>query len=228
MIKAEYDKIVSLGGSCETAWRIRERFGVEAAYPFDWWITQLHRIAPIIERGFAGVFRPENLSPVEYCGQPGIKSALDGIVHLHDFHLDNDGSYGAGWQEEIIPVQQKFKFLAERFSSHLSTGRTLLIRKMIADDGWFKDKWRETSFEIVERVRLLFPDASVEFLFLGYGDHVTELSGVHWDDVEKYDDVQGFAGSNRGWAELWERHEISLLPKPHAEKLSAMMDTVTI
>ncbi|MEI9965528.1 MAG: hypothetical protein WDM92_13485 [Caulobacteraceae bacterium] len=34
-----FTDVVSLGYRCRTTRRIRDHFGVEAAYPFDWWIT---------------------------------------------------------------------------------------------------------------------------------------------------------------------------------------------
>jgi len=46
------DRFISLGRTCEVAFHIRRRLGLERAYPFDWWITPLSAIAPLLRSGF--------------------------------------------------------------------------------------------------------------------------------------------------------------------------------
>jgi hypothetical protein len=57
----EFDTIISLGGSCETARHIRRRFGIDRAQVFDWWITPFNAVIDLFDNDFDGLFDPANI-----------------------------------------------------------------------------------------------------------------------------------------------------------------------
>ncbi len=55
------DLLFSLGPNCKNTWNLRNYFGFERAYPFDWWTTPAKSMLQMIEEGFEFHIRREDL-----------------------------------------------------------------------------------------------------------------------------------------------------------------------
>ncbi|QRG05252.1 hypothetical protein EZH22_19405 [Xanthobacter dioxanivorans] len=127
------DRIVSLGALCEVAFQVRRLSRAEQAYPFDWWITPLAGVAPVLEAGAAAVFAPQEIVKVsDYGGKAALYSRLGGTVHLHEFPAGEDF---LALSEEAISgrLVAKYAMLQERMVSTCRTGTTLFVRQRLRE-----------------------------------------------------------------------------------------------
>ena len=77
------DRVISLGTNCEIAFNLRRHFGIERAYPFDWWFTPLDAVASVLASRFAVDIDRDNLQAVG--GGRSILNRKYRILHHHDF-----------------------------------------------------------------------------------------------------------------------------------------------
>lgn len=136
--KLAFERMISLGGRCETAYQLRRYSRRERAYPFDWWITPIHTIPKLLREGTAGAFAPAHLEKLaSYEGKPALYShfsgalAWPGTIHLHEF------PYEADWQplslDEISArLTGKYEALDRRLAEDARAGPVLFVRQRLA------------------------------------------------------------------------------------------------
>jgi hypothetical protein len=123
-----FTDIVSLGYRCRTARRLRDHFGFETAYPFDWWISPLKALVRVLEE-----WDPDRLFDVEELretrdanGIGEIKHVRYGVKFLHDFPR-RDGYIVEEWREHLPEVKSRTAHLMARFDALDSPDRRILF-----------------------------------------------------------------------------------------------------
>ncbi|MBU9167669.1 DUF1796 family putative cysteine peptidase [Burkholderia gladioli] len=227
MINQEFDHIISLGGHCQTAYQIRRHFGVDKAYPLDWWVTPTVALVRLFESGFAHIFQEENMRIVDENTGPAVMCSHYGLMHYHDFdEAKINGIYSPYLvRTKCATNNSKFAYLMTRLLN--VSGRVLFVR---FSHGWVQNYPHGTMFteELLHRfmaaARAMLPNAEVNFLILNdYDNHVgldgNPFPGVYTSVVNNYDEQHFWYGSNRGWTEMFEYHNIrwSGAPKPAEE-----------
>lgn len=110
-IDLPFNKVISLGPSCETTYHIRSIVDQEEAYVFDWVIAQPLNVARAISNDFSDFIKPDGLTfnPGIEAGHPYIVDELLGIEFHHDFRNDQQ------FMETFPDVREKYSFLINRF-----------------------------------------------------------------------------------------------------------------
>jgi len=120
---------VSLGYRCETAYRIRRHFGVDHALPFDWLITPLGSIAPMVAERFSHMADERYLEPIELHRfgriEQGVLNTRYNVVMRHDFRETKDLRLAPDWRDDIPSVAAKWAHLAERWRQCMTSGKTI-------------------------------------------------------------------------------------------------------
>jgi hypothetical protein len=124
---------ISLGGRCEVAWQIHDFFGDMPAFPFDWIVTPLQSVAPLVAENFSDVADARYLEPSIYIhpfnGRPLptiINTKYDIFLH-HEFGRDAAGQIVGSWRSTIDALQQKWRFLAGRWADTLRDTRDVIF-----------------------------------------------------------------------------------------------------
>lgn len=218
------DRIISLGTNCEITFHLRSVFGFERAYPFDWWITPLNAIAPILLSRFALDIESDNLEVVG--GGRSIINRKYRLLHHHDFpRLPESELIDQSWPAAIGDCRSKFEALGKRFFEDVSGSQRIAF--FINQSGGHEFLQNEELsvlddvhhyFDIERTIELLFPN--LEFYMVvseavpaaarGALDERARFMRV--PDIQDYGDRYGghpnhFAKSLRGW-----REALSTLP----------------
>ena len=210
----EFDKIISLGCNCELTWNIRNHFGIERAYPLDWWITPFQALRKLLENRFHDLFNINNLEV-----SPDLLTVKDkyyNLLYHHDFKRTEDDKITDDNIDEQLPLlKQKYDMLIERFFKDPENKRVLFVRNR---DGNIPHLDRDTTpmdkntFEqLYDLLEELFPNSQISLLITNCPifPKVRRRKGyIVWDEVVNYDDAQYFAGSPRGWQEMFLRNNI--------------------
>ena len=153
----KFDKVISLGPACETAWQIRQIVDQPEAYVFDWVIASASSVAKAISTDFSAIVHSGQLSlkNVDSGDHPYVLDAATGIEYHHDFRNDAD------FIATLPNVQQKYNFLKDRMRRLLASDKTILFvhHKGTPDDA------RILEAAIFER----FPTLNFNLLELGIG-----------------------------------------------------------
>ncbi|MFG1267708.1 DUF1796 family putative cysteine peptidase [Xanthobacter sp. DSM 14520] len=129
--KFRVDRLVSLGALCEAAFQLRRLARSDRAYPFDWWITPLAAVAPVLEAGAGAVFARERIVKVaDYDGAPALYSRLSGTVHLHEFPAGTD-ILALDEAEIAARLVPKYDALHGRMEREAAQGTTLFVRQCL-------------------------------------------------------------------------------------------------
>lgn len=230
MIDNEFDHIVSLGSFCQTAYQIRKNFPSEKASIFDWWVTPTFGLVELLEEDFGNLFQPDNMQIVDEDTGKAVMCKHYGIMHYHDFKNEEDRVDGmlkpllvrAACARNLAKVAHLYRRL-----SSLS-GNVLFIRFA---HGHVHHYQRNADFDDALLIRLVkaleqcVPNADFKILLLngyykGAADH-----RVIVDVVDNYDEKLWY-GSDRGWAEMFERLQIKL--KNNGEPVVAVPDYADI
>lgn len=118
-----FDKVMSLGPSCETAWQIRQIVDQPEAYVFDWVIAAPASVARAISNDFSEIVQAGQLSlrNLDNGDHPYVLDAATGIEYHHDFRNDTD------FLATLPDVQSKYNFLIDRMRSVLSSNTQVLF-----------------------------------------------------------------------------------------------------
>ena len=114
----KFDKVLSLGHSCDTAFQIRRNFKQGEAYPFDWLMTPYPVLMELIGRDFSGFLMDENL---EAAGKY-VVDKKHGISMLHDFEDPNL------YEWDVDVVRAKYQRRIKRWLSVVQTDSLLFVR----------------------------------------------------------------------------------------------------
>lgn len=228
MINQEFDHIISLGGHCQTAYQIRRYFGIDKAYPFDWWVTPTIALVELIEGGFVDIFREENMRIVRESSGPAVMCSRYGLMHYHDFdEAKINGVYSPYLvRTKCAQNNSKFSYLLTRLLN--LSGKVLFVR---FSHGWveYYDKTTMFNEELLGRfmrgMRAMLPNAEVNFLLLNDYNNQAGLDGnpfpnVYTSVVNNYDE-KAWYGSNEGWDELFTYQNIKWR-KPGGEDMPAV------
>jgi hypothetical protein len=105
----DYDYIVSLGGMCQPAWNIRNCFGTEDAYPFDWLITPGSSLLKILDDDFRDALILENLEAIQ--NRDTVLCRYYEVLHHHDFPRDRARKIVADLTPYLSDLRSKYRFL---------------------------------------------------------------------------------------------------------------------
>lgn len=211
----KFDKIISLGCNCELTWNIRAHFGIECAYPLDWWITPFQALWKLLESRFHDLF---NINHLEVSSDLlTVRDTYYNLLYHHDFRKTADDKIINDNLERQIPLlKQKYDMLTERFFNDPKNKRVLFIRNR---DGNIPHLERDTTpmdkntfVQLFDLLGKLFPDSAISLLVTNCPVFpiVQRKNGrIVWDIVaEHYDDYKFFGGSPRGWQEMFSRNNI--------------------
>lgn len=125
-VRISVDRVISLGTNCEIAFNLRRFFGVERAYPFDWWFTPLDAVPPVLASRFAVGINRDNLQIVG--GRRSILNRRYRILHHHDFpRLPGNRLIAPDWTNAIETCRAKYAALGCRFFDDLAGARRALF-----------------------------------------------------------------------------------------------------
>jgi hypothetical protein len=232
-----FDRVISLGTDCEIAFNLRKFFGVERAYPFDWWFTPLDAVAPVLLSRFALEIDRSNLTLVG--GGRSILNRKYRILHHHDFpRLPGSRLIDPDWTSTIDACRAKFASLGRRFFDDLASARRALfflnrngVHEFLDERG-VRAARDALHYRAIERaLEELFP--TLEFFLVVSEPDVDALDAtagarriLHLPPVKDYGDrVDGahFAGSPRGWSEALSTLSVVLRRAPVAAARSHVL-----
>ena len=210
----KFDKIISLGCNCELTWNIRNHFGIERAYPLDWWITPFQALWKLLENRFHDLFNISNLEVSQ--DLLTVRDTYYNLLYHHDFkRTEDDKIIEDGLDQQVPLLKQKYDMLTERFFKDPENKRVLFVRNR---DGNIPHLDRDTTpmdnttFEqLYTLLENLFPHSHISLLITNCPvfPRVRRTKGdILWDEIADYDDAQFFAGSPRGWREMFCRNNI--------------------
>ncbi len=218
-----FDRIISLGCNCEVTWNIRKHFGIERAYPLDWWITPFQALLKLFENRFHDLFDGNNLEI-----SPDLLTVRDtyyNLLYHHDFKKTQDDKIIVDAIDQQLPLlKRKYTMLGERFFKDPENKRVLFVRNR---DGNIPHLERDTTpmdqktFEgLYTLLEEIFPHSQISLLVTNCPvfPRVSRGKGcIIWDEVADYDDAQFFAGSPRGWQEMFMRNNILHAKNGHSQ-----------
>jgi hypothetical protein len=211
----EFDTIISLGCNCELTWNIRNHFSIERAYPLDWWITPFQALRKLLENRFHDLFNINNLEVSH--DLLTVKDNYYNLLYHHDFkRTQDDKIIDDNIVQQLPLLKQKYDMLIKRFFKDPENKRVLFVRNR---DGNIPHLDRDTTpmdkitFEqLYNLLEELFPISQISLLITNCPifPKVRRRKGyIVWDEVVNYEDAQYFAGSPRGWQEMFFRNNIS-------------------
>jgi hypothetical protein len=216
-MRISVDRVISLGTTCEIAFNLRRFFGVERAYPFDWWFTPLDAIAPVLASRFAVGINRDSLQIVG--GRRSILNRRYRILHHHDFpRLPGSRLIAPDWTNAIETCRAKYAALGRRFFDDLAGARRALF--FLSGNGAheFLDEQGQRALggdghylNIQRTLERLFPQLAFFIAVSAPEEEALDASGgasriISLPTVKDYGDrLDGnpnhFAGSLRGWSE---------------------------
>ena len=161
-----FSHIVSLGYRCRTTRRLRDHFGFETAFPFDWWITPVEGAVRFLkdwdldrlydERGLREVRRWGRIAYVE---QPAY-----GIRLQHEFPTDEARERVLpGWRAHLDGARSRTAHLMRKFDQLDRPDRTVLfVRELMQGEERAPARLAELRHAVLERV----PQARAEFVLI--------------------------------------------------------------
>jgi Putative papain-like cysteine peptidase (DUF1796) len=194
------DRFISLGRTCKVAFHIRRRLGLERAYPFDWWITPLSSIAPLLRSGFDLDIPRDNLMVPDE--RNTVINKRWQIRHHHDFPRKHR-KIVPNWASHVDTVRAKYRRRSARLLEALNT--TDRITFMISQN---EDETAESATHLddicaaLEHIapRLDFRLLAFKFAHAGT-DRRVSTPGVN-DYGDRFKDApRHYAKSLKGWDE---------------------------
>ena len=111
------DLLFSLGPNCKNTWNLRNYFGSERAYPFDWWTTPAKSMLQMIEEGFEFHVRREDLFLSPTTEHNTVYNYKYNLLHHHDFPRtwgEYPGVIFSVTRSDIKAINRKYTFLFNR------------------------------------------------------------------------------------------------------------------
>ncbi len=201
----KFDRIISLGCNCELALNIRDYFGIERAYPFDWWITPFQALWKLLEGRFHNLLNINNLEVSS--DLLTVRDKYYNLLYHHDFkRTEDDKIIPDSIDQQLSLVKQKYDMLIHRFFNDLQNKRVLFIRNR---DGNIPHLDKDTTpmdentfVRLYDLLEKLFPDSAISLLVTNcpISPGIRRRNGcIVWDKVDDhYDDYAFFVGSRQG------------------------------
>jgi len=219
------DRVISLGTNCEISFQLRRFFGVERAYPFDWWFTPLDAVAPVLASRFAVEISRDNLDLVG--GRRSIINRKYRILHHHDFpRVEENRLIALDWTTAIDACRAKYAALGRRFFDDLAPARRALfllngngVHEFLDERGQRAVSARGHYLHIQRTLERLFPQLEF-FIVVSEPDEEALRASVgasrivSLPPVKDYGDrfegnPRHFARSLRGWSEALSRLRVA-------------------
>ncbi len=160
-----YDAIVSLGFDCQVAHQLSIHKVRAASMPFDWIVTPFETMYTLIETGFEGFLRRENLRFV--VARPDYKYVEDtanGTRFIHDFPLSED--FISTYEQARTKLERRIA----RFLALLESDATvMLVRTQIT---------RAQAVRLNALLRARYPRLSYLLVALGEDEEMDEDWGL--------------------------------------------------
>jgi hypothetical protein len=181
--------IISLGADCTISHNIRRYFGVDSAYPFDWWVTPHHSLELfLLKPDVDYLFDVKFLRLIN--GGDSITNSEIGIMYHHDFHRGEDNLICGDIEYQIENIKNKYRYLIERFLCLNNAGNNILfLRSGFEPDEFSKER-------LVGLLAARFPSASF---------------CLHWVVQPDFGDFD-WRGDPCAWDEKFENMNISFAP----------------
>jgi len=140
-----HDLVFSLGPDCRNNWNLRNYFGTDRAYPFDWWITPARSMLALLERGRAFHVDRDDLSiiPTRSAGSNTVFNRRFRILHHHDFRRGPDNLVREISDEDIEKVNQRYRIRFKRLFEDIDKAeRPLAVMNGVVIEGaMWETKW---------------------------------------------------------------------------------------
>jgi hypothetical protein len=117
-----FNKVVSLGPDCQTAYQIRQVINQEEAYLFDWVIAPASVVSRAFENLFSEIIASSGLMLKEaQADRNFIYDSKSGIEYHHDFRNDHN------FLESFDEVKSKYEFIKSRMIALLRSDAAVLF-----------------------------------------------------------------------------------------------------
>lgn len=148
-------RFVSLGGDCQVSHQIRRATATDASLFFDWLITPIRSIKPLIERGFGDVFAPER---IRWGSVPSSNlTAEDTLGNIHSWH-----HFHSQDADRVTETVDNLRRHGARFADILNDGAPVVfVRRWHYVDG---DDKLEVALELCQFLTAIKPNSA--FLYL--------------------------------------------------------------
>lgn len=200
-VPRKFDKVLSLGRACDTAFQIRRHFKQREAYPFDWLVTPYPALINLLERDFSGFLLDENL-------QADGKYVVDkgsGIAMMHDFETP------ALYQQTLDVVRAKYQRRIKRWLSLVNGGASILfVRSQQYVD--HNNLGEEQSRALLKLLQQKYKNAKVHLLVQNPpGAAIPEVVEKNfWLLQLKPPDPWEWSGDDAAWSEMFQRVKRSM------------------
>lgn len=124
-----FDRLISLGRHCQTAYQIRRFTGDRTAFYFDWIGTPFSGLMYVLKNNFRDSFDLGNLRVVE--NGTAVIDEVSGFLYRHCFSRDpvSNRITQNAVVKEYSRQRQKFDFLISRLRTAMSSDRVLFVRQ---------------------------------------------------------------------------------------------------
>lgn len=223
----------SLGTNCTLAYNLKYFGLINKSGILDNFISPYSGILWMMENKFSitSCSFKENLEKVSISNTDTIIHRPSGLIMHHAFSRDDQGRVSSYWENEIKDVYNKYKFLGERMKSMVYNSKKpifILSFDIMSDDdkNSILEKHQSKMSKsdkilslIIEQARYSF-DKNIRFVFVDPRENcindIKNFGGVKIESLHQYGDWHDgnpshFGGCKRGWKELLERINDSVL-----------------
>ena len=130
-----FSHIVSLGYRCRTTRRLRDHFGFDTAFPFDWWITPLEgAVAFLRDWDLERLYDERTLREARRWGRVAyVEQPAYGIRLQHEFPMDEARERVlAGWRAHLDAARSRTAHLMRKFDQLDRPDRSVLFVRELA------------------------------------------------------------------------------------------------
>ncbi|HSL03969.1 MAG TPA: DUF1796 family putative cysteine peptidase [Nitrospiraceae bacterium] len=237
------DLIFSLGPNCKNSWNLRNYFGFERAYPFDWWTTPAKSMLKMIEKGFEFNVRKEDLFITPPTEHNTVYNYKLNVLHHHDFPRtwgEYPGVIFSVTGKDIKAINRKYTFLFNRLFQDVAQAEKAIAVVNHCYVGWEEslkgvvtnkalngyispaELAKEVRDRLGKKLRLVFIDAGEEiYEEYGWGWIIREPDNGTRENIKGTD----FAEPIHAFRQAYKKLDISLTQKPIEETESRSFAT---